>query len=184
MTCIVGLKSEKGIYMAADSAGVDGHRMYVREDKKIFFVRDMLIGGAGSFRVNQILQYHLNPPPIDIPDTYQWMVTQFIPHVIDLFRTHGVIQDDRGNSNIKNGYFLVAFKGQLYTIFTDFQVAIDQDSFSCIGSGHEVASGAMYATDSLDLDPSTRVKLAIEAAARYITSVRLPVNVEFLKHEN
>ncbi|KKN17732.1 hypothetical protein LCGC14_0962700, partial [marine sediment metagenome] len=63
MTCIVGFIDDGGkAWMGGDSAGVAGHHTHPRRDPKVFRVGPVLIGYTSSFRMGQLLRYHLKIP--------------------------------------------------------------------------------------------------------------------------
>jgi hypothetical protein len=51
------------------------------------------------------------------------------------------------------------------------------DSFTAVGSGHDIAKGSLFSTEG---DPQTRVLLALEAAERFSAAVRAPFALEQL----
>lgn len=51
MTCVVALKHDGRVYMGADSAGVGGYSLQIRNDPKIYRVKDLLFGFTTSFRM-------------------------------------------------------------------------------------------------------------------------------------
>ena len=62
MSCIVGLIDKKRVFIGSDSYGATETCQVQRVDQKIFHVsghKNAVIGFAGSFRMGQILQYHI-----------------------------------------------------------------------------------------------------------------------------
>ena len=59
MTCIVGLIDGRRVWMGGDSAGVSGLDITVRADAKVFRNGDFLIGFTSSFRMGQLLAFHM-----------------------------------------------------------------------------------------------------------------------------
>jgi ATP-dependent protease HslVU (ClpYQ) peptidase subunit len=71
-----------------------------------------------------------------------------------------------------SGQLLVAYKGNIYVIdgaFCSFRL---YENFIAIGSGGEVARGALYATQTLP--PEERLQIACKAAENYCEGVRSP----------
>jgi hypothetical protein len=101
------------------------------------------------------------------------MATTFIDAVRRLFDKNGIMGVDQDNKEF-GGLFLVAYKNELYRIDYDFQVCkhskhllfgIGSEDFTAIGSGGEVALGAMYALNSFDeVGPTEKVTMSILAA--------------------
>ena len=59
MTCIVGLVDDGKVYMGGDAASVDGYIVRTSALSKVFRNGPFLIGYSTSWRMGQILQYHL-----------------------------------------------------------------------------------------------------------------------------
>lgn len=189
MTCIVGYKTEDGIYMGADSCGSDGHSYSRRKDKKVFFNNGYIIGFCGSFRMGQILQFDFKVPNNDlkdedgnIVDDFEFMVRKFIPEVRKEFYNHGFMKTTGDRES--GGFFLVGTpNNRLFHIESDFQVSENLENFECCGSGSDVAYGAMYTQNHLGLlssNPQTSIEQSLRAAASIIVSVSEPFEVKFL----
>ncbi len=93
---------------------------------------------------------------------------------------------DKGFSNITSneesgGTFLVGYKGHLYTIFGDFQVAEMSDGFESVVCGESFALGSMAALAKLK--PETRIKKSLEIAAYFSAGVCGPFSVRSMKRE-
>ena len=63
----------------------------------------------------------------------------------------------------------------------DFQVGELHDPFAAVGCGMDLAHGALYALRDSDLDPESKVRLALEAAERFSAGVRRPFVIERLE---
>jgi hypothetical protein len=81
----------------------------------------------------------------------------------------------------EGGHFLVGVRGRLFEIESDYQVGESLDGYAAIGSGDDVALGALFATHHLGMSPEQRLTLALEAAQHHITSVRAPFLIECLE---
>lgn len=183
MTCVVALRHEGVIYMGADSAGVGGwYNRQNRMDPKIYRVGAMLIGFTTSFRMGQLLGYSLTPPHHH-PDVAieKYMATTFINAVRDCLKLGGWAEMDKNQE--KGGNFLVAYKGRIFEIQGDYQVAESADPFNAVGCGQDLALGALYATREGPPHvhpPRDRVRIALEAAAAYSAGVHPPFRIEEL----
>lgn len=80
----------------------------------------------------------------------------------------------KDNEREEGGTFLVGVKGRLYAVYDDYQVATAADGFAAVGSGEQVALGALFATDGAGLSPRRRVMSALAAAERFSAGVRGP----------
>lgn len=172
MTCIVGLKHGKHVYIGADSAAVasNGVRLVVRKDEKVFKNGDFLIGFCGSFRMGQLLKYSLKIPKMDAKESFEeYMVTKFIDSIRECFKNGGFLTVE--DEIEYGGTFLVGYKDKLVNIRDDHQVEIAVDDFNAVGSGEMVALGSLYSTTG---NPIARVTKALEASAMYTQVVRPP----------
>jgi hypothetical protein len=181
MTCIAALKHEDSIWMAGDSAGVGGLSIVTRSDKKVFLKEDSVgnqfgFGFTHSFRMGQLLQYHLNVPalPSDC-DVHEYMVTTLIPAIRLCLKEGGFTTIN--NNEETGGQFIVAVRGHIFFIDEDFQVGENLPEFSSCGCGEDLALGALYATRDLKLAPKKRLTIALSAAQEFSAGVRAPFNV-------
>jgi len=173
MTAIAGVVHEGRIWLGGDSAGVSGYDLNVRTDPKVFQVGDVLIGYTTSFRMGQILQYHLTPPKRFADESpMQHMVTRFVPEVIKIFKDHGF---NRSVEAVESGgRFIVGFAGELFEIQSDYQVARYGDCCAC-GCGDHLILGSLFST--VGLHPVVRIDVALRAAEQYSAGVRRPFHI-------
>lgn len=171
MTCIIGLVDKGNVYIGGDSAGVAGLAISIRADEKVFVNGPFIMGFTTSFRMGQLLRYKFDPPKQTVKeeDDVEYMVATFIDAVRKCFSDNGFGDKSTG------GTFLVGYKSRLYTINSDFQVGIPADTFDAVGSGSDLALGAMYAAKSLE--PVKRIKLALEAASIFNAGVAPPFRI-------
>ena len=59
MTCIIGLAENDRVYIGADSASAEGWTVRATGLSKVFRAGEFVIGYTDSFRMGQILEYHL-----------------------------------------------------------------------------------------------------------------------------
>lgn len=171
MTAIAAVKEGGKIFMAGDSAGVSGHSLAVRKDPKVFFNGEFLIGYTTSFRMGQILRFHFSPPkPTEGHDAYEYMVTTFVATAREAFKQHGFGK----NGGDEGGQFLVGWRGELYSLFSDYQVAILSDDYCACGCGADLVLGSLHATDAYDIPPKERLTMAMSAAERFSSGVVSP----------
>ncbi len=175
MTCIVGLVHEGVVYIGGDSAGVGGMSLTVRADEKVFRNSDFLMGFTTSFRMGQLLRYSLEPPrrhPDD--DIHQYMVVDFVNAVRGCLKAGGWAS--KKEETEQGGTFLVGYSGHLFTVDSDYQVGIPEDGFAAVGSGQDIARGALYATQG-QATPRDRVLTALRSAERFNAGVRGPFHI-------
>jgi ATP-dependent protease HslVU (ClpYQ) peptidase subunit len=167
MTCIVGLVENGNVYIGGDSAGVAGLSITIRSDEKVFENGPFIMGFTTSFRMGQLLRYKFEPPKQTVAQSdMQYMVTDFIDAIRVCFTKNGFGDASSG------GTFLVGYNGVLYHIDSDYQVGIPSGPYDSVGCGSDIALGAMYASGGKT--PEERVKLALEASAKFSGGVAPP----------
>jgi len=179
MTCIIGLETDDGVWIGADSAGTDTSygAQTIRADTKVFKRGPVLMGFCGSYRMGQLLRYQLEMTnqPDGMPD-YEYMVRHFIEDARKCLKSGGFTWVEKNTET--GGQFLVAYKDKLYGIEEDFQVGMSTRSYQCIGSGGDYASGAMAALVSdEDLTEAQKIKKALKIAADHDAYVAAPFKV-------
>lgn len=171
MTCVVGLVQNGKVHLAADSLGSSSTGFKnERKDTKLFSNGPFIIGFCGSFRMGQLLRFSFSPEAQKLEQSdYAYMCTTFVNAVRHCFEDGGVMVKEE-NTDAAHGSFLVAYKGVLYNIESDYQVGVPRDDYDACGSGTQIALGALYATGAIK-DPKKRLLVALEAASRYNTGV-------------
>jgi ATP-dependent protease HslVU (ClpYQ) peptidase subunit len=149
MTCVVGVRTTKGVLLAADSqmSWENGNRMS-RDAKTIELSALLAVAYCGSGRLGQILQHHLDElddPPLG-RDESRWAIKTFVPYLRDVLATAGHLVVNLGDSIEAMGYsaFLFAIRGRLFMVEDDFSVVEHRFGFDALGSGMETAIGAMH----------------------------------------
>lgn len=180
MTCIVGLVHGDTVIIGADSAGVHSAtwQITVRRDRKVFRNGDFLIGFTSSFRMGQLLAFNFTPPkPRADVDVMTYMVTDFIDAVRTCLKTGGYARVKE--SADEGGEFLVGYRGRLFNIHEDFQVAESTLGYAACGCGGQPAIGSLYSTRTWS-DPAARVTEALTCAEAFSAGVRGPFHIEVL----
>jgi len=177
MTCIVGIEHKGTVWMGGDSAGTNGRmNQTIRADKKVFVIKDILIGFCGSFRVGQLLRHKLEiPTHVQGISDAKFLVGDFIDSVKKCLAD--------GSQELPKdfeGSFLVGYRGKLYHVQADFQVGMPEAGFDACGSGADLALGAMMASKKV-WSPKKRIQAALEAAALGNAAVRPPFTILQLK---
>jgi len=172
MTCIIGLEQEGVVYVGADSAAAT-RSLDIRQTlvPKVFNNHNVIIGYTSSFRMGQLLQF-MKIPKYDIVDE-KYMVTKFVPAIRELFKEGGYSRIE--NNEEEAGEFIVGVKGNIYQIYSNFQVQRYADGVASCGCGEEYAYGAMRALEHLD--PIDRITKSLEIASYYSGGVMAPFTV-------
>lgn len=180
MTCIVGLAHGGKTYIGGDRAGSAGYHLNVRSDKKVFEVGQYTIGVCGSFRVRDVLKYKFEPPKFkpSLHDPASFMVTSFVDAARKAFAQAGCLVTKNAEEELAGGSsFIVGFRGKLFTVECDLQVAGQDVPFHAVGCGSEPALGALYASAGSKIPPRARVIKALEASEYFNAGVRGPFDV-------
>jgi len=182
MTVIVGLEHDGKVWIGGDSAGVAGYDLTVRADEKVFINRNMIFGFTSSFRMGQLLRYAFTASPQNVDQLDdQYMATTFVNDVRRCLKDGGYAK--KKDETEIGGQFLVGYKGLLYKIDADYQVArsaasaiTDGRVFSAVGCGAQVALGAMAAMQN-SVGPHNQLSMALHAAEAYSAGVRKPFTI-------
>jgi ATP-dependent protease HslVU (ClpYQ) peptidase subunit len=180
MTCIIGLVENGTVYMGADSSAVEGWMTRPMQTKKLFRNGLFLIAFCGSIRMGQILEYHLvvrEQEPDE--DDARYIVTGFVEAVRDCLREKGFSRVQGNTEEIPGSGFMVGYRGSLYHIGPEFQVSVMEDGFDADGLGRQFALGAMAALEGLE--PTERIRRALEITTRFSNGVCAPFYVEALE---
>ena len=178
MTCIVGISKDGRCYIGGDSAGADSSRMQIigRADQKVFQTGAFVMGFTTSFRMGQLLNYSFSAPaPRDGVSLMAYMSTDFVDAVRTCLKAGGFAKKE--SENEVGGTFLVGFRGQLFTIYSDYQVEQCLDGFQSVGCGDLIALGSLYETKKEE--PEKRILKALAAAEHFSAGVRGPFNVVY-----
>lgn len=163
--------------MGGDSAAANGWRTRPTALRKVFCLGDFIIGYTSSFRMGQILQYHLDvrQQEADEPDE-RYMVVAFVDAVRTCLKDKGYTRIDSNQE--EGGEFMVGYRSKLYVIQSDFQVQRYAEPFTAVGCGEDYALGALAVTERMK--PEKRVLAALKAADRFSNGVCAPFYVETL----
>ena len=176
MTCVVGLVDDGKVYMGADSCSISAdYDAHADRMPKLFRVGDALIGFTSSWRMGQILAYHLELETPQDEDTRAYMVKTFIPAVRKVLKEHGYAEVKDNAESI--GRFLVGIKGRLFQIQEDLAL-LERGQFDAIGCGSKYALGAMTVMNG---EPRQKIHKALYAASTLNVGVMPPMLIEVLE---
>lgn len=195
MTCIIGCELDGEVYMGGDSGAVDDYATTAMTEEKVYQIHcqenksQFLIGYEGSFRMGQVVRYQFHPPEHfkEISDM-KYLTTKFIDELIECLETNRVLTKDL-EERIETDRMLLGYKGKLYTIDSDFNILRNRLGFDTIGSGFELARGAMLTYDKLNkgiktkknhMSPEDRIINSLETVGEMCSSVCAPYYVKKL----
>jgi len=171
MSLVVVIKDKDRVIMGADKQASTGATKD-HAATKVWEVRDLpdaIMGGVGSMRVNQIIQYSdiIDKNDLMYGVTTEFIIKSLVPTLLATLESNGIcctIQDDDlpAKAKVIPNTFVFAYEDRAWVIWSDLSV-IEIDNYFAIGSGSEVANGALYATPTLN--PFERIVTSIEAAA-------------------
>jgi len=126
--------------------------------------------------MGDILRYGLLTPEPPRRALDRFMATIFVDAVRNALNDGGHLATKEGRA--EGGTFLVGVHGVLYSIFSDFQVGRCLNKYDAVGSGGEVAVGSLHTSGRLgELNPTQRVRMALEAAASLNSAVSGPFRI-------
>lgn len=173
MTCIIGLEHNNKVYIGGDSAASDGWEIRTLNQDKVFRLDKFLIGCAGSPRVSQIIEHHLNvSEKNEFKDDMTFLVKVFIAKLRSTLTEHGYGDKEFSEDG---SCFILGYNHKLYCVYSDYQVHSVKDGLLSIGSGSSYALGAMHVLK--DLEPRQRILKSLEASAYFSTTVDKPFKV-------
>lgn len=182
MTCIAAVVAPNGtVVMGGDSASVDDNlRIDVGGEPKVWTAGPLMFGACGSFRVAQVLRWHLvvpAPDPNDEPMAY--LTGALADQMRDVLMEHGTLSiwDEDATEGLSESGLLIAYDGKVYEMYEDFGVHEYPGDYAAIGCGRRWAEGVLFATADLDLSAKKRVKLALAAAERHSAGVVGPMTI-------
>ena len=168
MSLIVAIKDKNRVILGADKqVSTGGNKDHT--STKIWEVKELpgaLIGGVGSARASQIIQYSQivdKNAAMRGVDT-EFVVCSLVPTIVATLKAGGIIVEPRkdGDCTVMPNAFVFAYKSQAWIIWNDLSVIEISDYFA-IGSGSDVANGALFATK--EKNPFERIVTCIYAAA-------------------
>jgi ATP-dependent protease HslVU (ClpYQ) peptidase subunit len=172
MTCVVGLVHGGKVHLGGDSAASyesDGPcTLALRPESKVFALQHGMVAGfAGSYRMGQLLRYHLELPPPPAVASEEWVVKTFVVELMAVLRDNGMKREMPGD-------VLLGIKDSLFVIGEDYNVGTC--AYTAIGSGAPIALGSLFASSTMKV-PVLRVQTALQAAEAFCTGVRGPFSL-------
>ena len=168
MTCIVGIRSDTGVFLASERGLSDDDVIVSMTAPKIRQNGHYLIGYADSPGTGQLLHWITLPTPPK-NNLEKFMRTTWVNAVRKQLNDSGVDLKDNAHAS-----FLVGVSGQLFFIdTTDWQVT--KVDYMAIGSGASIAMGSLYTTQSWK-SAEKRAITAVSAAIELSPSCMGPID--------
>lgn len=178
MTAIVGLVHKGRVWMGGDSAFSNDEEVWIQRDPKVFRRGDVLFGVCGYARFEALLRYVVEIPRFRKgTDVAQWCNVELAYEIRKAHINDGY-SHNAGPFEIEDCQALIGVAGALFIMESDLCFWRTLEDFSAIGSGAGPARTSLCETQKLQ--PRTRLKRALERAAKETTGVRPPFTYEVL----
>ncbi len=163
--------------MGGDSAFHNDEEIWIQRDPKVFRRGDVLIGVCGTGRFEALMRY-----AVDVPryrkgtDPAQWANIDLAYEIRKAHINDGYASE--AGAFVIDAQALVGVAGELFVMEEDLCFWRMAEDYAAIGSGQGPARTSLHETAKLQ--PRTRLKRALERAAKETTGVRPPFVYEVL----
>ena len=170
MSLVVAIKDKDRIVLGADKqTSVSDFKDH--SSTKIWPVDELpgaLMGSVGTARASQIIQYThvidknlLNDNDVDT----DFIICSLAPTIAAGLKSNGIVVEagESSTCELMPNSFIFAYRDRAWMIWNDLSVTEIED-YLAIGSGSDVARGALYATKK-SKNPFERIVTSIDAAA-------------------
>jgi ATP-dependent protease HslVU (ClpYQ) peptidase subunit len=141
VTTIIAVETEKGVTFASDSR-ISGWTINDGWVSKVVKNGAITFGAAGYLRAIQVLQYaKLTEPPTDstAEAVDRYVSLELVPAIVAAFK------EVDGEDARKRSIILLAVSGRVYQVSGDGAWVRTADGFYAVGSGADLALGALAA---------------------------------------
>jgi ATP-dependent protease HslVU (ClpYQ) peptidase subunit len=189
MTTLVAIQGDGWSVMGCDSRLSDEHgRFQIAKTPKIVDNNGILIGGCGSSRASNVLHYgYVQPKPTIKEDLNTYMTQKFIPAMRKNFVDAGIDMKEDGDVAQIDGGFIISVKGQIFSVSEDYSWDTDVRNVYVMGSGGDVALGALAALGVEKVntikEAERMIRKAISIAIQYDNMCSQPIHI-FTQHGN
>jgi len=183
MTTLVAIQGDGWSVLGCDSRiSDDDGRFQISKESKIVDNNGILIAGCGSTRSSNILHYgYVQPKPTLKEDLNVFMSKTFIPRMRKEFTDAGIDMKEDGEVASNEGGFLISIKGQIYSISDDYGWDTDVRNVYVMGSGGDIALGALAALGVSKVKTVSQaevmIKKAISIAIEYDMYCSEPIHI-------
>ncbi len=164
MTCIAAVEHNGTVTIGADSAVSWGVSTTICSERKVWSRRGAVWGYAGECRADNLIR-HVNVARYGGGDPWRWLLGEVVPMIDTAFGDVGL--EPAGMD------LLIGVGGQIFNVDCKLGVHGVGCGYHAGGSGCDYALGALSALPAT-MGARTRVKKALEAAARHCTTVAAP----------
>ena len=195
MTVTFAIKCEHGrTVLAGDSFCGDDSVSDLCAEPKVYTIGPLGVCLAGGIREEQIMSREIrervNKRLSKAKEiTEHWLKVKLVEHIRTALDSHGTLEIKSGVSYFPEASFVLCLHGKSYYFSRDFSLWESTSSYSVIGAGREVASGALYAMHeyieglpSVD-EAKQMAKIALDACSRWSPWVCPPYTIITLSSE-
>lgn len=167
MSLIIAIKEKDRVILGADKQVSTGSTKD-HTATKIWEMTELeggLMGGVGSARASQIIQYsQVIDKNFTGPINTEFVICALVPTIAATLKANGIATtaSEEDSCTMIPNVFIFAYKEKAWVIWHDLSVVEIVDYFA-IGSGADVARGALFATK--EKNPFERIVTCIDAAA-------------------
>lgn len=156
------------IICACDKLVMVGNNIHTDFINKMFKKNGLIYLLAGEANLGQLLQYEFNYHlPYDI-NTDDAMCSHFKNAFKKFASEHTEILDENGD--LKNDSIIVA-NNQIYFVNSDLTITKSYHNYACIGSGKNIAYGALYALQNIEnYSIKDKLIIAVNACNEFLTT--------------
>lgn len=181
MTTLVGIQGRSWALLGSDTRITSDGAIYrmPKNQSKIVEVDGIMIASAGDVRGGNILEHGLKIPKVTVKSDEQFITSYFIPAIRQAFSDAGYEKTLEGISTHETE-FLVAYKGKIYEIDSDYSWVQDSRNIYALGSGGAIALGALATLvgDSITKTEARKWALkALDIASSYNADTAPPYHV-------
>lgn len=168
MSLICAIKDKDRFVLASDmqSSTGTGKEHSATKIWRAYDNPDIIVGSVGSMRVSQIIQfsYLIDKNLLGADIDTGFIVSSVVPVLATTLKANGVVIDATDEISFLNmpNSFVIAYKDKCWVIGNDFSVS-EIDDYTALGSGSDIARGALFASEGAD--PFTRAVVSIAAAS-------------------
>jgi len=168
MSLVIAIKDKDRIVLGADKQVSSGDSKE-HTSTKIWQVDELpgaIMGSVGSARASQIIQYSniIDKNLLSNDISTDFVICSIAPTIAAGLKQNGINIDakDDGICDMMPNSFIFAYQDRAWLIWNDLSVS-ELGEYLAIGSGSDVAKGALFATKKQN--PFERIVTAIDAAA-------------------
>lgn len=182
MTTIIGIVDKGVVYMGADGKATFGWIGKSASLPKIIKKDNMLIGVSGSPRALQLIEHMAEHPAHDTEkeSNMAYLVKHVLPVWHEVLKDSEFLQTKEGQENT-NSHILIGYRGELFMVDGVFSLFMSETGYDAIGSGSEVALGALYVMHNSylydDVTVRSKIHKALDAASYYDIGTDETINI-------